>query len=467
MKLLNKITNIYLYFVLVVFILLMDNTGYYNILKVKWNIYVYTSVIYIVVILLIIAFKILNHSISIKEFKFNKVYAFALIYVFSLILSCLFSPYKNNNFLIGSFRMEGLIVNIIYVISFIVVALTYKFNKKIIYVVLIPSIIMGLIIIVQSLFFKSVMCGSDYCYSTIGNVDTVGLIYSMYITLAIMLFIFSKKINKIFIIISIIMSLIVMMIINVTSMYVTLFVIMLFILPYVCLKSTYLFNYLLVVFFITLSYMLYHLEYIYYILPIVIVVLLIMIYCYKRKYNIVSKKNIIIGYTLLPLLMLLMILGVYLINFKSGFLYEVHSILHGNLDDSFGTTRMFLWKRTIKMVDSRNILFGYGTDTFSIPFMNKYLGDLIKSGYVSIQDNACNIYLTRLINIGVVGLSSFTIFIGSIFMMIRKNKNTISTCILVTILSYLIQGLFNIEVVIVTPIFYILLSLYTSSLNSN
>ena len=82
------------------------------------------------------------------------------------------------------------------------------------------------------------------------------------------------------------------------------------------------------------------------------------------------KKNIIIGYTLLPLLMLLMILGVYLINFKSGFLYEVHSILHGNLDDSFGTTRMFLWKRTIKMVDSRNILFGYGTDTFSIPFMN-------------------------------------------------------------------------------------------------
>lgn len=467
MKLLNKITNIYLYFVLVVFILLMDNTGYYNILKVKWNIYVYTSVIYIVVILLIIAFKILNHSISIKKFKFNKVYAFALIYVFSLILSCLFSPYKNNNFLIGSFRMEGLIVNIIYVISFIVVALTYKFNKKIIYVVLIPSIIMGLIIIVQSLFFKSVMCGSDYCYSTIGNVDTVGLIYSMYITLAIMLFIFSKKINKIFIIISIIMSLIVMMIINVTSMYVTLFVIMLFILPYVSLKSTYLFNYLLVVFFITLSYMLYHLEYIYYILPIVIVVLLIMIYCYKRKYNIVSKKNIIIGYTLLPLLMLLMILGVYLINFKSGFLYEVHSILHGNLDDSFGTTRMFLWKRTIKMVDSRNILFGYGTDTFSIPFMNKYLGGLIKSGYVSIQDNACNIYLTRLINIGVVGLSSFTIFIGSIFMMIRKNKNTISTCILVTILSYLIQGLFNIEVVIVTPIFYILLSLYTSSLNSN
>ena len=51
MKLLNKITNTYLYFILVVFILLIDNTGYYNILKFKWNIYVYTSVIYILVIL--------------------------------------------------------------------------------------------------------------------------------------------------------------------------------------------------------------------------------------------------------------------------------------------------------------------------------------------------------------------------------------------------------------------------------
>ncbi len=467
MKLLNKITNMYLYFILVVFILLIDNTGYYNILKFKWNIYVYTSVIYILVILLIIVFKILNHSISIKEFKFNKVYAFALIYVFSLILSCLFSPYKNNNFLIGSFRMEGLIVNIIYVISFIVVALTYKFNKKILYAVLTPSIIMGLIIIIQSLFFKSVMCGSDYCYSTIGNVDTVGLIYSMYITLAIMLFIFCKSINKVFLIISIIISLIVMMIINVTSMYVTLFVIMLLILPYICLASSYLFKYLLVILFITISSMIYHLEYIHYLIPIVIGILLMVIICYKRKYNIVSKKNIIIGYTILPLFIVIIMFVVYLINFKSGFLYEVHSILHGNLDDSFGTTRMFLWKRTIKMIDSRYVLFGYGIDTFGIPFMDKYLPDLIKTGYVSIQDNACNIYLTRLINIGVVGLSSFIFFIGSLFMMIRKNKNTISICILVTILSYLIQGMFNIEVVIVTPIFYILLSLYTSSLNSN
>ena len=465
MKLLNKITNMYLYLLFIIFVLSIDKTGYHDILNFKWNIYVYTTAVYILIILIITMIKIINKSISIKEFKFNKVYIFALIYIFAMIISCVLSPYRNTNLYIGSARMEGLIVNTVYVISFIIISLTYKFNKKILYAVLFPSIIMGIIIIIQSMFFKTTVCGGDYCYSTIGNVDTVGLIYTMYITIAIMLFIFSKSINKVFLIISIIMSLIVMMIINVTSMYVTLFVIMLLIFPYICLASNYLFKFLLVLLLVVIICLIYHIEYIYYLIPIVIVILLVILMCYKRKYNIVSKKNIIVGYTVLPILIIVMIFGIYLINFKSGFLYEVHSILHGNLDDSFGTTRMFLWKRTIRMLDSKHILFGYGVDTFGIPFMNKYIGDLIKTGYVSIQDSACNIYLTKLINIGVFGLSSFILFLGSVFMMIKKNKNTISICILVTILSYLIQGMFNIEVVIATPIFYALLSLYTSSLS--
>ena len=466
MKILNKITSIYLYFIFIIFILLVDNTGYYNILNFKWNIYLYTSVIYILVILIIVVFKILNHSISIKDFKFNKIYLFALIYIFTLILSCLFSPYKNNNLLIGSKRMEGLIVNIIYIMSFMVVSLTYKFNKKILYAVLIPSIIMGIIVIIQSLFFKNGMCGGDYCYSTIGNVDTVGFIYSMYITLAIMLFIFSKSINKKYLIISIIMSLIVMMIINVTSMYVTLFVIMLLILPYICLVSKLLFRYLLVTLLIVVCSAIYHLEYILILIPIIFIILLLMVICYKNNYNILCKNNIIISYICLLITIFLMINVLYMIEFKSGFLYEVHSILHGNFDDSFGTTRMFIWKRTIKMIDTRYLLFGYGIDSFGIPFMNRYVDDIMQTGYVTIQDNACNIYLTRLINIGIVGLSAFIIFILSAFNLIKKYKNTLSICLLVTLLSYLIQGMFNIEVVIVTPIFYALLSIYITSLNN-
>ena len=126
---------------------------------------------------------------------------------------------------------------------------------------------------------------------------------------------------------------------------------------------------------------------------------------------------------------------------------------------------MFLIKRTIKMININRILLGSGVDTFYILFMNNYFNDLVKQGYVNINDSACNIYLTMLINTGILGLSSFILFIISIFNLIRNNINTISMCLLITILSYLIQGLFNIEVVIATPIFYALLSLYTSSLS--
>ena len=260
MKLLNIITNIYLYFIFVIFILLIDNTGYYNILEFKWNIYIYVSVIYILVIFIISIFRILNHSIIINEIHLSKIHLFALAYIFIIIISCLLSPYKGYNIFIGSSRMQGLIVNIIYVISFIVVSLTYKFDKKIIYVILIPSIIMSILIILQKLeynpfnIYKDIK--NDIFYGTIGNVDTIGLLYTMYIVLGISLYIFIDKIiNKFYIFISIVFSLIVMIIINVLNMYVTLLIIMFLLLPIIVLNSKYLKRYLfifLIIIFVSL-----------------------------------------------------------------------------------------------------------------------------------------------------------------------------------------------------------------------
>lgn len=465
MKLLNKITNIYLIYILIFYILLIDKNGYSNILAFKWNIYVIVSVIYILLVLIITMFKILNKSVNINEFKFNKVYIFVLVYLFIMIISTLLSPYKGYNLLIGSPRMQGLLVNIIYIISFIMISLTYKFNKNILYVVLLPSIVMCVIIIVQKLTFNSVMCGTDYCYSTIGNVDTVGLLYTMYVTLSLALFIFTKIINKIYLSVSIISSLIVMMIINVTSMYVSLFIIMLLILPYVVLNSKYFFKYLCIVLIILIVVLTYHIDKYLLILPLMIIIMCLMIILVSKDYSIINKHNIKASYISLIIFSILLLLGVYLIDIKEGFIHELHSIMHGNLDDSYGTYRMFLIKRTINMINIKYILLGSGVDTYYIPFMNKYFNELVTLGYVNINDSACNIYLTMIINIGIIGLSSFMLLIISIFKLIKRNINTISICLLITILSYLIQGLFNIEVVIVTPIFYIILALYISSLN--
>ena len=464
MKLLNKITNIYLIYILIFFILLIDKSGYRNILVFKWNIYVYVSIVYILTILIISAIKILNKSLSIKEFSFNKVYIFALMYIFLIIISTLLSPYKGYNLLVGSPRMQGLMVNILYITSFIIVALTYKFNKNILYIALLPSIVLGIIIIVQKIGFNSVMCGTDYCYSTIGNVDTVGLLYTMYITLSLTLFTFAKELNKLYLGISVISSLIVMMIINVTSMYVSLFIIMLLILPYVVLCSKYLNRYLCIILSLLSVILVFHIDKYLIILPIMIIVMCSMIIVSIKEYNIINKRNIKVSYICLIIFSIILVLGIYFIDIKQGFIHELHSIMRGNFDDSFGTYRMFLIKRTVKMININHILLGSGVDTYYLLFMNNYFNDLVSKGYVNINDSACNIYLTMLINIGILGLNSFIMFIISIFNLIRNNINTISMCLLITILSYLIQGLFNIEVVIVTPVFYVLLSLYISSL---
>jgi len=462
MKLLNRITNIYLIYIFIFFILIIDQSGYSNILVFKWNMYVIFSIIYILAMLIIAMFKILNKSISINEFRFNKVYIFALIYLLLMIISTIISPYKNYNLIIGSPRMQGLLVNIIYIISFIIVSLTYKFNKNILYVVLLPSIVLGILIIIQSFNFNNAICGTDYCYGTIGNVDTIGLLYTMYITLSLTLFIFANKLNKIYLFVSVILSLIVMMIINVTSMYVSLFIIMLLILPYVVLRSNYLLKYLIIVLSILVVLLIYQLDKYYILIPFIIIVMIFILILHNRYYNIMCKKNIKISYTLLIIFIILLILGIYMINFKSGLLYELHSIMHGQFDDSFGTYRMYLIKRTIKMINIKNILLGSGVDTFYIIFTNNYFNDLVSRGYVNINDSACNIYLTMIINIGILGLSSFLLFIMSVFRLIKNNISEISICLLITILSYLIQGLFNIEVVIVTPIFYLLISIYIS-----
>ena len=72
---------------------------------------------------------------------------------------------------------------------------------------------------------------------------------------------------------------------------------------------------------------------------------------------------------------------------------------------------------------NNNILFGTGCDTFYIRFMNLYIDDVKSIGRVDINDSACNIYLTMLINHGLVGLSLFISFIYSVLIKIKNNFN--------------------------------------------
>ena len=153
------------------------------------------------------------------------------------------------------------------------------------------------------------------------------------------------------------------------------------------------------------------------------------------------------------------------INFESGFLYEIHEILHGNLDDDFGTYRIFLWKRSISLIKDYPII-GTGPDTFAVRFMDKYTQDVAQLGEITINDTAANNYLTILVNIGIIGLVSYLAFLILQLIYAIKKGNIYSMVLFIAFICFIIQDFFNLWVVITIPIFWVLMSLIFISIKN-
>jgi len=99
--------------------------------------------------------------------------------------------------------------------------------------------------------------------------------------------------------------------------------------------------------------------------------------------------------------------------------------------------------------------------------MAKYTADVASIGALTINDTAANVYLTVLINLGIIGLFSYLTFIFSQVKLCLKNMNTYSVVLFTGFICYLIQDFFNLSVVIVSPLFWLLMALlYKSGLGS-
>ena len=105
-------------------------------------------------------------------------------------------------------------------------------------------------------------------------------------------------------------------------------------------------------------------------------------------------------------------------------------------------------------------LLGTGCDTFAIRFMERYSSDIASIGPLTLNDTAANIYLTTLVNTGILGLLSYLSFLYFFFKDCKKN--IFCKVLLASVVCFLIQSFFNLSVVIVTPLFYMLLALCTT-----
>ena len=490
-------TEAYIIAMIIAFPLCVDSTGFFHILECKYRCFIIINVIYIASILIALIYNgLFKKENYFKDFKINKIQIAVIGFWIVNIISTLISPFfKDYNLFIGVARYEGLISISLYCLSFLNVTIFGKFKKRYILYFAISSILMNTISILQYIGFNpfnmyqnGIGTHNVSFIGTIGNIDFVSAVDCIYLTMSMAAYVFledNKIYEKVMYLTSIFMGFFIFEVLDVLSGAVAFCAILVLVLPFVLTNSKRLSRLLIVGAVILAGYVtniiinpVYYynigklkLDFQINVIGITLLVLTIMFIILanmlkSRNFDLSTNKKIIKGFYLtLIICCLIGILGIYFIEFTDGFLYEIHEILHGNFDDDFGTYRIFLWKRSLSLVKEAPII-GTGPDTFAIRFMAKYTQDIVALGELSINDTAANSYLTILVNTGILGLTSYLICIILQLIDGIKKSNKYSKIFFITFVCFIIQDFFNLWVVIVTPMFWILMSIMFLSINN-
>lgn len=163
------------------------------------------------------------------------------------------------------------------------------------------------------------------------------------------------------------------------------------------------------------------------------------VYHYKNMDNYTIKGDIDRGF----------IYGCNLLNLDCHFIRKnTHLIDTDNITlDQLSTNRFTIWKNTLPIIKD-NYLIGVGLDNFGISYQKYYHNPLV--------DKVHNVYLQILVTNGIIGFIPYMMWLVLIFIYGVKNFSNNIIIVLIPFIGYLFQAIFNISVVDVAPIFYML-----------
>jgi len=141
---------------------------------------------------------------------------------------------------------------------------------------------------------------------------------------------------------------------------------------------------------------------------------------------------------------------------------ETSEIVKGNVSDSYGSSRLYIWKNTLKVVPE-NLLHGVGIDCFTFAFDGEMLYSVSNNGKIIYYDKVHNDYLQKLVCEGIFScityiLLLFLLFIRSVKKFFVFDENEIIPLFLAFV-GYSVTAFFNISVIEVAPIYFIVLGL--------
>ena len=180
------------------------------------------------------------------------------------------------------------------------------------------------------------------------------------------------------------------------------------------------------------------------------------IICFPALLNF-GKRKAIIFYIILAVIILAFLVFIYCNAPSEGMLHEISEILHGNIDESFGSGRIRIWKNVISEIPDSPIL-GKGPDTMQEekfpPFERFYpaRNKVMRAGI----DVAHNEFLNILYHQGVLGLLAYSGFVFFVLRAWYKNRNDALILALgSSVICYLVQSFFTFSMCISAPYFWI------------
>ena len=156
------------------------------------------------------------------------------------------------------------------------------------------------------------------------------------------------------------------------------------------------------------------------------------------------------------------IVGSRLSDQPDNIIWQAREMMHGRIDDSFGSNRGWIWRNAIEVIPY-NPIFGTGPDTFYHALGPQRQAEAVAhSG--ETYDKAHNIFLQIAVCMGIPALIAYLIFLGGVF--IPSVKRAFDRPLLFAFgaaaLAYVIQSFFAVEVPITTPLLWIALGVMAS-----
>lgn len=380
--------------------------------KIKYIDYSKGYIVFLILNILVLITMFIFKKIKKQKINLNITDIFLLLIIIFSIISVIFSINKNVSIFGFKGRYEGLLT-ILYYFSIYLIStnIEKKYKKIIIYFLLFIGIINTIYAVFQILEIKGIMIRYNnkkpWATGFVNNPNFYGILTLLCISYSIGLFIDEERIqSKIIYGLLIFIFMIGLLISNGLSSLVGLIVVLTYILIYIIKYKK---------------------------IKELIIILLILL----TSTLLITKAN---KTTLIK----------DLVKTKN----ETIEITKGNLNDKYGTNRVFIWKNTIKRVP-HHILTGSGIDNFYYVFGEKPLKDNRWT-----YDKAHNEYLQILITEGILALISYLLLYGTITIKsIKNNYKNKEIYLILPVIGYLVQAFFNISVIEVAPFFYISLGL--------